>query len=131
MSDKNAKEEQKDSTAKTKKVPTALDEFGNHMEKFAVRTAESLRKVIDRTLSSRNTVLTIRVSDDANKKMNMLVEAGLFRSRSECAAYLIMAGIQSQNELFSKVENKFEKIEKLREELKNLVSDQIKLDTSV
>jgi Arc/MetJ-type ribon-helix-helix transcriptional regulator len=112
-----------------KKKSTALDEFGDQMERFAVKTAESIRKVIDKALSSRNTVLTIRVNDEANKMLNMLVEAGLFRSRSESAAFLIQEGIKSQNDLFSKVQNKFEKIEKLRAELQTLVTDEIVIES--
>ena len=97
------------------------------MERFAVKTAESIRKVIDKALTSRNTVLTIRVNDDANKMLNVLVEAGLFRSRSESAAFLIQEGIKNQKDLFSKVQNKFEKIEKLRAELQTLVTDEIQI----
>ena len=86
----------------------ALNEFGNHMEKFAVKTAESIRKVIDKALSSRNTVLTIRVNDECNKKLHMLVESGLFRSRSESAAFLIEEGLKTQDSLFAKISTKFE-----------------------
>lgn len=108
-----------------KKKHSAFDEFGNHVEKIAVKTAESIRKVIDKALASRNTVLTIRVNDESNKKMNMLVDAGLFKSRSESAAFLIQEGIKSQDVLFSKIAAKLEKIEKIREELKKVVSEEL------
>jgi len=111
-----------------KKHSKPLDELGNHMEKFAVRTAESIRKVIDRALASRNTVLTIRVNDESNKKLNMLVEAGLFKSRSESAAFLIEEGIKSQGPLFAKITEKLEKMEKIREELKDIVSREVDAD---
>ncbi len=107
-----------------KKHQSAFDDFSNHVEKIAVKTAESIRKVIDKALSSRNTVLTIRVNDESNRKMNMLVEAGLFKSRSESAAYLIQEGIKTQDALFKKISVKLEKIEKLREELKEAVSEE-------
>lgn len=102
-----------------------LDEIGSHVEKFAVKTAESIKKVIDKALASRNTVLTIRVNDDSNNKLNMLVEAGLFKSRSESAAYLIQEGIKNQESLFEKISTRMEKIEKIRSELKNIVSQEI------
>lgn len=137
MADKDAKEKKQEPAEQAqepvsqepKKKPTALDDFGDHMERFAVKTAESIRKVIDKALASRNTVLTIRVNDEANKMLNMLVEAGLFRSRSESAAFLIQEGIKTQKDLFSKVQNKFEKIEKLRKELQTLVTDEIQIES--
>lgn len=126
MTDKDTKKE-KDETEKEKKQQRPFDEFGNHVEKFAVKTAESIRKVIDRALASRNTVLTIRVNDESNKKLNMLVEAGLFKSRSESAAFLIEEGIKSQGALFSKITDKLEKMEKIRDELKDIVSKEIEI----
>ncbi len=114
----------KEEVKKEKEKRPALNEFGDNMEKFAVKTAESIRKVIDRALSSRNTVLTIRVNDECNKKLNMLVEAGLFRSRSESAAFLIEEGLKTQDSLFTKISTKFEKIDKLKTELKDLVKDE-------
>ncbi|MCK4337814.1 MAG: hypothetical protein KAX11_07705 [Candidatus Aminicenantes bacterium] len=115
----------KEEVKKDKEKKPALNEFGDNVEKFAVKTAESIRKVIDRALSSRNTVLTIRVNDECNKKLNMLVEAGLFRSRSESAAFLIEEGLKTQDPLFAKISTKFEKIDLLKTELKKLVKDEL------
>ncbi len=114
----------------TKKEKGPFDEFGDQVEKFAVKTADSIRKVIDRALASRNTVLTIRVNDISNKKLNMLVEAGLFKSRSESAAFLIEEGIKSQGTLFSKITDKLKKMEKIRDELKDIVSKEIESESA-
>ena len=124
MTDKKTKEETKKTTSE-KKQQGAFEDFGNQVEKFAVKTADSIRKVIDRALASRNTVLTIRVNDESNKKLNMLVEAGLFKSRSESAAFLIEEGIKSQEPLFSKIMDKLKKMEKIRDELKVIVSNEV------
>lgn len=115
--------EEKKSTAKKEKrqVEEAFSEIGGQMEKFAVKTAESIKKAIDKALSSRNTVLTIRVNEESNKKLNMLVDAGLFKSRSESAAFLIEEGIKSQEPLFSKITDKLETIDKIKEELKTII----------
>lgn len=110
---------------KTKKQQSKLDELGSQVEKIAVKTAESIKKVIDKALASRNTVLTIRVNDESNEKLNMLVEAGLFKSRSESAAFLIQEGIKNQEPLFSKMLAKLKQIEKIKKELKNIVSQEI------
>ncbi len=114
--------ENKDSGKKSKhQIESAISEIGDQMEKLATKTAESIKKAIDKALASRNTVLTIRVNEGSNKKLNMLVETGLFRSRSESAAFLIEEGIRSQEALFSRIADKLETIEKIREELKTIV----------
>ena len=123
MDDEKAKKKP-DSNNKGKKQQSTLDELGNQVEKFAIKTAESIKRVIDKTRSSRNTVLTIRIDEESNKKMNMLVDAGLFKSRSESGAFLIQEGLKSQSMLFSKITSKLEKIDKIKEELKNIVSEE-------
>jgi Arc/MetJ-type ribon-helix-helix transcriptional regulator len=117
--DQKQKEEQKE------KEKTVLEELGDQVEKFASRTVASIKRSIDKSLSSRNIVLTIRVNDEANDKLTKLVEAGLFKSRSESAAFLIEEGIKSQANLFGKIATKMEKIEKIKEELKDIISQEI------
>lgn len=102
-----------------------FEDFGNQVEKFATKTAGSIKKVLDRTLSSRNTVLTIRVDDESNRKLNMLVDSGIFKSRSESAAFLIHEGIKSQESLFSRIASKLDKIDKIKMELSSIVSEEI------
>jgi len=115
---------QEEPEEKEKKKQSALDDFGNQVEKIAVKTAESIKRVVDKALSSRNTVLTIRVNDESNKKLNMLVDSGLFKSRSESAAFLIQEGIKKQEVLFDKISTKLERIEKIRDDLKKIVSEE-------
>ncbi|MCP5046282.1 MAG: hypothetical protein GY940_03865 [bacterium] len=103
-----------------------MEEFGDSVGKFASRTVESIKNTIDKTLISRNTVMTIRVNDESNKRLNMLVDAGIFKSRSESAAFLIEEGIKNQDNLFSKITERLETIEKLKSELKDIVSEEIK-----
>lgn len=122
--DQTQGKEQAQEQEKEKKRQSAFDDFGNQVEKIAVKTAESIRRVVDKALASRNTVLTIRVNDECNRKMNMLVDAGLFKSRSESAAFLIHEGIKNQDVLFKKISAKLEKIEKIREELQKVVSEE-------
>ena len=58
-----------------------------------------LRQFIHRG-DGRGNVVMVRINDEALARMDQLVEADLFGSRSECAAFLIGAGIASQKELF-------------------------------
>ncbi len=124
MTDNKDTKSQEKHGEKEKRKQSALDDFGNQVEKIAIRTAESIKKVVDKALSSRNTVLTIRVNDEGNKKLNMLVESGLFKSRSESAAFLIQEGIKKQEVLFDKISNKLERIEKIRKDLEKIVSEE-------
>ncbi len=112
-------------SAEKNKKRHPLDELGAQVEKIATKTAESLRKIVDKALSSRNTVLTIRVNDECNEKLNMLVEAGLFKSRSESAAFLIQEGIGVQKDIFAKITGKLKKMETIREELKTIVINEM------
>lgn len=127
QSQKSEKEtrEERDENEEIKEKKKTLDDFGDQVERFASKTADSIRKLVEKTLSSRNTVLTIRVNDESNEKINRLVEAGLFNSRSESAAFLIQAGIKSQKGLFDKIENKILQMEKIKSELKQIVENEI------
>jgi Arc/MetJ-type ribon-helix-helix transcriptional regulator len=122
----NKKTTQKTTTGKKeKKHHSSLDELGAQVEKIAVKTAESIKKVIDKAMVARNTVLTIRVNDESNEKLRMLVDVGLFKSRSESAAFLIQEGIKSQEALFAKISTKLKKIDKIKDELKDVISEEM------
>ena len=124
MTEKKTKQE-KQSQQKTKKTQSTLDELGSQVEKFAVKTAESIKKVIDKALASRNTVLTIRVNEESDKKLRMLVDAGLFKSRSESAAFLIQEGIKKQEPLFTKISSQLNRIDTIKKELQHIISKEM------
>ena len=109
----------------TSQQKTVLGEIGGQVERFASKTIESVKKTIDKALKSRNRVLTIRVNDEANEKLSTLVDAGLFKSRSESAAFLIEEGIKHQVNLFNKISKQMEKIKKLQEELRGIISEEM------
>jgi predicted transcriptional regulator len=117
----NSQQEPKQGKRDLHQVEAAISEIGDQVEKLATKTAESIKKAIDKAMASRNTVLTIRVTEESNKKLNMLAESGLFKSRSESAAFLIEEGIRGQEVLFTKIKDKLETIDKIREELKTIV----------
>jgi len=123
--DKDHSNDNPSQETREKKLQSKLEDLGSQVENLAAKTAESIKRSADKALASRNTVLTIRVNDDCNRKLNMLVDAGLFKSRSESAAFLIEQGIRSQDVLFSKIISKLDKIDKIKEELKTIVSEEI------
>jgi Arc/MetJ-type ribon-helix-helix transcriptional regulator len=66
----------------------------------------------------RGNVVMMRLSDSAVARLDDLVEAGLFGSRSEAAAFLVGAGIESQRHLFERVGKHSAEIKKIRQTLK-------------
>ena len=126
MSDKNQENNEKTKDSKEEaKRKNVFEEFGDSVERFATKTYETIKETIDKSLNARNTVLTIRINEEANHRMNMLVDAGIFKSRSESAAFLIEEGIKHQAGLFEKIEEKLKNIERIKDELKDIISSEM------
>ena len=77
----------------------------------------------------RGNVVMVRLSDEALAHVDQLVEATLFSSRSECAAFLIGAGIESRKELFERLSAHSEEIRKLKEQLRDVALEALKPKT--
>ncbi|HYN85089.1 MAG TPA: hypothetical protein VER32_07555 [Pyrinomonadaceae bacterium] len=115
------------------------DEFdeGPHRERNSSTMRETLNRIpeslssigrdisrtIERAISAKDEyVVAVRVSHEAQDKLDQLVLAGVFRSRAEAAAFLIDEGIKSQEPLFGRVEQKLSEIERLRAELRGMIN---------
>jgi Arc/MetJ-type ribon-helix-helix transcriptional regulator len=100
------------------------------VREIAARIPESLASIgrdisrtVERALSAKDDyVVAVKVSHEAQDKLEQLVQAGVFRSRAEAAAFLIDEGIKAQTELFNRVALKLSEIERLRAELRGMVS---------
>ncbi len=123
--EESKEKKQESSQDKSKKEKSVLQEFGDQIGDFAQKTMDTIRETIDKSMIGRNTVLSIRVSEEAYDRMGMLVEAGLFKSRSESAAFLIDEGIKKQSAMFKRIVKKMDEINKLKDDLKNIVSEEI------
>lgn len=66
----------------------------------------------------RGNVVMVRLGDAAVTALDDLVEAALFGSRSEAAAFLLGAGIEAQRELFDRVGKHSAEIKRIRQSLK-------------
>ncbi|HEB84947.1 MAG TPA: hypothetical protein ENI92_08115 [Bacteroidetes bacterium] len=86
--------------------------------------AGSVSAIVRGALDAREHVLMVRVNSESLEKISNLKEAGLFKSRSEAAAYLIAEGIASRKELFDHIEQKIREIQQIRDELRNLAEEQ-------
>ncbi|MDQ7779579.1 MAG: hypothetical protein RDV41_07700 [Planctomycetota bacterium] len=84
--------------------------------------ADHLKKAMDSVLSvARGNVIMVRVNDETLKRLDELVEVGLFRSKSDSAAFLISEGVKAQKIVFDKISNKATEIAKLRQELRKIL----------
>ena len=88
----------------------------------------TVRDAVSRALSNRENVVMVRVSNEALEKLDMLVEAGITKSRSESVAYLVNEGIRTSEQLFKRIEEITEQITALRQQLSAIVAEETDLD---
>jgi Arc/MetJ-type ribon-helix-helix transcriptional regulator len=103
----------------------------NSVRDIASRIPESLSAIgrdisrtIERAMSAKDDyVVAVKISPEAQDKLEQLVQAGVFRSRAESAGFLIDEGIKTQSALFERVQQKLAEIERLRAELRGLINE--------
>jgi Arc/MetJ-type ribon-helix-helix transcriptional regulator len=78
----------------------------------------------------RGNVVMARLSDEALGRIDQLVEATVFQSRSEAMAFLVGAGIQGQKELFDRLSTHTDEIRKLKEQLRKVALDALQPDSA-
>lgn len=94
------------------RIPESLSSIGR-----------DISRTIERALSAKDDyVVAVKVSHEAQDSLEQLVQAGVFRSRADAAAFLIDEGIKAQHELFERVGQKLSEIERLRAELRGMIS---------
>jgi ankyrin repeat protein len=64
----------------------------------------------------RSNVISVRLSDVTLQSIDLLVNAGLFQSRSEAAAQLIKAGIQASADLLRQAQEIAENVQRVKQE---------------
>lgn len=102
----------------------------NSVRDIASRIPESLSAIgrdisrtIERAMSAKDDyVVAVKISPEAQDKLEALVQAGVFRNRAEAAGFLIDEGIKTQSALFERVQQKLAEIERLRAELRGLIN---------
>lgn len=113
------------------KQPSGFDDIASSVKEVAQKTGEvlnrateSIGKAIESALSARDHVVMVRVNDESLKKLDALVQSGIFKSRSEAAAFLISEGVRAQEPLFERISERISEIERLQSELKSIVNEQ-------
>ena len=83
-----------------------------------------ISRTIEKAISAKDDyVVAVKISPEAQDKLEQLVQAGVFRSRAEAAGFLIDEGIKTQAALFDRVRQKLAEIERLRAELRGLIAE--------
>jgi len=77
-------------------------------------------------LTGRGNTVMIRVNDDALAKLDMLIDAGICKSRSESAAFLLQRGIESSAVMFDRIGDITDRISEMRQELLDWVQTEAK-----
>ena len=87
------------------------------------KAINTFMETLESALVGRGNSVMVRVNDEALAKLDMLVAAGICKSRSESAAFLLQRGIEGSEKLFDRIETVTNKITKLRGELLESVKE--------
>ena len=99
-----------------------LDDITSTIRDLFNRVPETVNKAVERAMNVRDTTVLVRLSESSSDSIDTLVSAGIFKGRSDAAAFLIEEGIKAQAPLFQRIQAKLGEIEKLRDELRNSVA---------
>jgi hypothetical protein len=77
----------------------------------------SIVETLEVALAGRGNTVMVRVNDDALEKLDMLIAAGLCKSRSESAAFLLQRGIQASAPMYDRIGDVTAKITSLQDDL--------------
>ena len=104
------------------RVSSSVREMASRIPESLSAIGRDISRTIERAISAKDDyVVAVKVSHEAQDKLEQLVQAGVFRSRAEAAAYLIDEGIKTQSALFDRVQQKLSEIERLRAELRGMI----------
>ena len=116
------RDEDEDTRHTTDRVSSSVRDIASRIPESLSSIGRDISRTIERAISAKDDyVVAVKVSPEAQEKLEQLVQAGVFRSRAEGAAFLIDEGIKSQTPLFDRVGQKLSEIERLRAELRGMV----------
>jgi Arc/MetJ-type ribon-helix-helix transcriptional regulator len=106
------------------RVSSSVRDMASRIPESLSAIGRDISRTIERAIAAKDDyVVAVKVSPEAQDKLEQLVQAGVFRSRAEAAAYLIDEGIKTQSALFERVQQKLSEIERLRAELRGMVGE--------
>src|SRR5436190_16589043 len=118
------REGESEETEERSRAGSAVRDMASRIPEQLSAIGRDISRTIERAISAKDDyMLAVKVSQDAQVKLGQLVQAGVFGTRAEAAAFLIDQGIKSQGPLFERVEQKLAEIERLRAELRGMIAE--------
>ena len=112
-----------DSEERTRTASSVRD-IASRIPESLSAIGRDISRTIERAMSAKDDyVVAVKISPEAQEKVDQLVQAGIFRNRAEAAGFLIEEGIKTQSALFERVQQKLAEIERLRAELRGMVNE--------
>src|SRR6267143_3595790 len=106
----------------SERTKSSVRELASRIPESLSAIGRDISRTIEKAMSAKDEyVVAVKVSPDAQEKLEQLVQAGVFHNRAEAAGFLIDEGIKTQSALFERVEQKLAEIERLRAELRGLI----------
>ena len=116
-----------DPNADRTRVSSSVREMASRIPESLSAIGRDISRTIERAIAAKDDyVVAVKVSHESQERLEQLVQAGVFRTRAEAAAYLIDEGIKTQSALFERVQQKLSEIERLRAELRGMISTEEK-----
>lgn len=110
-------------THERERVSSSVRDIASRIPESLASIGRDISRTVERALSAKDDyVVAVKVSHEAQERLEQLVQAGVFRSRADAAAFLIDEGIKAQAPLFERVSAKLSEIERLRAELRGMIS---------
>src|SRR5258708_319969 len=119
----NRDDEAEDSQSSSR-TSTSVREMASRIPESLSAIGRDISRTIERAIAAKDDyVVAVKVSPEAQEKLEQLVQAGIFTGTGGAAAFLIDEGIKTQAPLFERVEQKLSEIERLRAELRGIVNE--------
>jgi Arc/MetJ-type ribon-helix-helix transcriptional regulator len=124
IDDLMVRDDEHEHSQSSSRTSTSVREMASRIPESLSAIGRDISRTIERAIAAKDDyVVAVKVSPEAQEKLEQLVQAGIFKSRAEAAAFLIDEGIKTQASLFERVEQKLSEIERLRAELRGIVNE--------
>src|SRR5438552_13271405 len=118
------REDESESGSDRARTVSSVRDLASRIPESLSAIGRDISRTIERAISAKDEyVVAVKVSPEAQEKLEQLVQAGVFHNRAEAAGFLIDEGIRTQSALFERVEQKLAEIERLRAELRGMIGE--------
>ncbi|HEU4478645.1 MAG TPA: hypothetical protein VFR80_09010 [Pyrinomonadaceae bacterium] len=124
VDDLMVRDDQDPNSDENERTASSVRDIASRIPESLSAIGRDISRTIERAMSAKDDyVVAVKISPEAQDKLEQLVQAGVFRNRAEAAGFLIDEGIKTQAALFGRVEQKLAEIERLRAELRGMITD--------